>query len=382
MRKINDICNYLDRLEDKIASFDFDYFVTSDYSNNEKVCCLIEENLRIKSDIGYKILHLKNCINKLSADLRGKDNKRFSLLRSGFSNSDIKSKVYASFFDSIVGLDFLFPDIGDYIPQDFITYNNYVIVSCYLDREQHKKENSCLFVIDNNGSLLKKIELNDFGNVHVGGITYDSYNNLLWVCDKNATISSFDFSLIIDKSTTKINRKDTFDIGNVGTLTNNASYMTYFNRKIYVGTFNSSKMSHGIVKEISLVDGKFDTNGVREFFVSPQAQAISFVNKDNRIYMALSISFGRKNSSRLEVYIFDDICNSYSYIGDKKNHSNLVGCSIMPVMMEGICLKKIGNKVFIMSLYESFAQYYNSDKNNLPRNLVRYICTNDLIDLL
>ena len=66
MRKINDICNYLDRLEDKIASFDFDYFVTSDYSNNEKVCCLIEENLRIKSDIGYKILHLKNCINKLT----------------------------------------------------------------------------------------------------------------------------------------------------------------------------------------------------------------------------------------------------------------------------------------------------------------------------
>ena len=382
MKKIDDICDYLDRLDDRISSFDFDFSLKCTDFKNKKVNSLIDDNLRIKSDIGYKILYLKNCISKLRNDLKKEDNNYFSLLKRCFSNTDIEDRTYDSFFNSVVGLDFCFPDIGDYIPQDFIVYKNLIIVSCYLNKELHKRENSCLFGIDNCGVILKRIELIDFFNVHVGGLTYDSCNNLLWICDKNGTISSFDFDLVIDKDTFKLERNNTFDIGSIGTITNNSSYMTYYDKKIYVGTFNQSKSSHGIVKEIPLKDGQFDVSNVREFYVSPQVQGIAFVDFGNKVYMALSTSFGRKNSSRLEVYIFDNKCNSYCYIGDKKNHTNLVGSSVMPAMMEGILLKKIGNKILVLSMYESFSKYYNNDKSNLPRNVVNYICTNDLLDLL
>ncbi|MBO5138794.1 MAG: hypothetical protein J6B89_04095 [Bacilli bacterium] len=350
---------------------------------------IIQANLMINADFGYKIIVLRNRLNRLMCNiLKINDddeciNKYKNILLPSFSFDDIESGKYSSFFDSLVGLDFKIPSIGAYIPQGFIIYKNYVIISAYLNKTYHKGLNSCLFIINNNGVILKKVELANCPNVHLGGILYDSINNLLWICDRNAYISSYDFNQVIDLEGNFIIEKiRSIDVGGVGTKTVNASYMTYFNRKIYVGTFNSSLSEYGIVKSFDVLsDGTIDLNSVLEFYVSPQVQGLAFVSRDGLDYIVISCSFGRRNDSWIEAFLYSGESRNYASRGVYKNLDGLIGTQKMPAMIEGISVKKVGNRLLLLSIYESMAFQYNYDPNNMPSSVIDYICTNDL-DLL
>lgn len=349
----------------------------------------VQSNLMINADFGYKIIVLRSRLNRLMCNILNVNDdgecisKYKNILLPSFSFDDIESMKYSSFFDSLVGLDFKIPSIGAYIPQGFIIYKNYVIISAYLNKTYHKGLNSCLFIINNNGVILKKVELANCPNVHLGGILYDSINNLLWICDRNAYISSYDFNRVIDLEGNFIIEKiRSIEVGGVGTKTVNASYMTYFNSKIYVGTFNPSLNEYGIVKSFDVLsDGTIDLNSVLEFYVSPQVQGLAFVSRDGFDYIVTSCSFGRRNDSLLEVFLYSEESRNYASRGVYKNVDGLIGTQKMPAMIEGISVKKIGNRLLLLSIYESMAFQYNYDLNNMPSSVIDYICTNDL-DLL
>lgn len=334
-------------------------------------------------DSSYLVVRLNNMLKDLDYKLDNNscNNRYFSMLKNNFNKKDINSNRYSSFFNSLVGLDYKIPNLGNYVPQSFILYKGYIILSAYFKLDGIHK-NSCLFIIDSNQNIVKRVELSGC-SAHLGGICYDDVNNLLWICDKRAHISSYDFSKVVDFSSYFVLKKiNSFSIGDVYPSTTRASYMTYFNRKIYVGTFDSSIFGHGVVKVFDVLnDGKISFSNVHYFYVSYRAQGISFINKDGRNYMAISSSYGRSNDSMIELFLYDSKCNSYASCGDKKNKKRLVGKSVMPSMLEGINLVVVGGKLLLLSLYESFATYYASS-NNMPRSRIDYICVNDLLSLL
>lgn len=347
----------------------------------------IQRNLKINSEFYYKIITLKSSFDVLRYDILNKKavfNKYKGILASAFDIKDIKLGKYNRFFNSVRGLDFKIPSLGAYIPQGFITYKNYVIISAYLSKNYHKGINSCLFIISNKGIMLKKVELVGCPNVHLGGIAYDYFNHLLWICDAKAYISCYDFNEVIDLNDNFIlEKRFTFDIGNIGSRTFNASYLTYFDGKIYVGTFTSDKSKYGIVKSFNiLLDGTVDLNSILEFHVSYYVQGLSFFHKDGNDYIVTSSSWGRKNDSLIEVFLYTGEGRDYASRGLKKNVNGLVGTQIMPCMIEQINIKVIGGKVLLLSLFESLAFHFNYDPNNRPTSVIDYICTNDLITLL
>lgn len=249
-------------------------------------------------------------------------------------------------------------------PQGVTIANDFLISSAYDHDSRHQ---SVLYVQDlQTKKLLKTIILK--GTPHVGGITYDEDNQLLWVCgrkNKQAEIFSITLEAIEkyqDDSTKPIRYHQEAILGTIS----RASYVTYHDHSLFVGFFNPS--GHGYVQRYQInrhgeVQGKNIVNQLHTQFLVladavssqdtlKQIQGIAFYGG----YGFLSQSFGPGSS---KLYVFKENHHKKLY-----HKSDAVAVFTMPSHLEQISIDK--EKIYF--IFESAAYAYrNSSLDPIDR---------------
>lgn len=250
-------------------------------------------------------------------------------------------------------------DLGSYIPQGLCSVNGYTIVSAY------KKEGTPkVLIIDSNGEKnWVSIDLPD--NTHVGGMTYDPINNNFWITGANGEVGVYSYDSIMNNNGESAKAIQSFDVN----LKNDedtkvASYMTYYDGKLYVGSFRQEE--NGTIREFEIANDGVTLKETNSFSVPKEVQGVTFCEKNGKTYMATSCSHGRENDSRLNIFNYDENKKEYSVEEAEQ--------IILPPLLEQINFDENGN---IKAVFESNAEEYSDALVRIPS-----ICTLDVSSCL
>lgn len=241
------------------------------------------------------------------------------------------------------------PIVEKMVPQGLTYTDDYFLVSAY---DYAKKDDSCIYVLDKEGFLVNVCSLNN--KAHVGGIAYNSDNNLVWVTGLDGHVNAYRLNSIINrKSVSPIYSE--LDVGNgldnyKYPFLNSASFLTIKDDRLFVGNF--SLTNQGIVKEYDIsIDEEtrvLSLEYVRKFSIPNKVQGLSFYEKDGNEYIIFSRSYGKNCSSILQIYSYDEKIDNY-------NDKDLISVSLeLPAMLEQTTV--IDN--YLYSIYESGAEPY------------------------
>ena len=155
-----------------------------------------------------------------------------------------KKNVYEEYNKLIVN-NIKLPLEDNEVPQGICRVNNTILVSCYMDNH----EQSRVLMLDLDGSRTKTIILNN--KAHVGGISYDQKHNLIFICDTKGKISSYPYHEFINENYIHQKKYDVSSNSLGGDLLIEdgnlvCSYLTCYDQKLYVGSFNKTK--NGLIK--------------------------------------------------------------------------------------------------------------------------------------
>lgn len=117
---------------------------------------------------------------------------------------NLRNLLTASFTDSSLGiLAFSYYEIQafneangtDFRIQGYTMAGDYYLITAY---DKTKSNGSRVYVYDKNGKNIGYISLKNIldKHSHVGGITYDSKNNILFITGKNGVVNSYDFDAV------------------------------------------------------------------------------------------------------------------------------------------------------------------------------------------
>ena len=183
---------------------------------------------------------------------------------------------------------------------------------------------------------------------HVGGLAYDSNSKNIWVCStrdksKKNTIGRFSYSKLKQfaknkKPYEKLKLDKEYPV-------KYQSFITYYDKKIWVGSFAKEGNGKLISYEFNKSTNKLEQVG-EEISIPAKTQGVDFVAKNK---LLISTSYGRKNKSNLYLYK-----KSGSSLKQEKKWE-------MPPMSEDIDIN--GGRVYIV--FESAANLYRNgaDKN-------------------
>mgnify|MGYP002624586018 CR=1 FL=1 len=195
-------------------------------------------------------------------------------------------------------------DLKDYVLQGLCKVDNKYILSAYDCNHNNK---SVLYILDEDLKRYTIKELDTYS--HVGGVTYDPVNEIIWITDDNGTITAYDKSEILRyKPITTSKYKNIYvgeELDNIFGMCS-AAYITYNDDKLYVGNFNFK--GNTIIKEYEIKDnGMIDTSKYNKINIAGFIQGITFYETDNKKYLIVSSSFGKHFDSTLQIFDFDTL---------------------------------------------------------------------------
>lgn len=211
-----------------------------------------------------------------------------------------RKKDYKEYNSYLKNIYFKFNFLDNEVPQGLCIIRNKVYITCY------KIDHTTSSVIEYNfdGKRTNTFDLKN--HAHVGGISYDKRNNVVFICDTKGRVSVYNF-----KNFEKI---DSFEVSNnpgSRLIERNypvCSYLKCHNDKLYVGSFN--RLKKGIIKVyyIEKDQGRIKLRYKNEFIVPTKIQGLTFYNN----YLILSKSYGRNLSSNILVYEYDETLEKYT----------------------------------------------------------------------
>lgn len=227
------------------------------------------------------------------------------------------------------------------VPQGFNILNNYFIFSSY---DYQEKENSVIYVTNNQGNIINKCKLDIIA--HVGGIAYSKTRKSLFVAANGGYINEYSIVDILSKNQAKnINSYNVgyklFNYRNKNF--NEVSFLTIHNNKLYLGSF--SLLNKGLMKVYNLDK---DLTYIQEFTIPNKVQGVSFY-KDKIIF---SLSYGRNNPSYIVLCDFND---NFNYKKSKKKVYQI------DPMSEQIA---VYNDTLLVTFESGSKLYYNCYKKN------------------
>lgn len=246
------------------------------------------------------------------------------------------------------------------VPQGLTTFNEYFLTSTY---DFYKNNDSCVYTLDYTGDVVNCCNLST--KAHVGGISYDDSNDLLWITGYDGNVEAYKMDSVLKCDDIKpiyssLNvSKGLYNYKNP--FLKSASFLTYNNNHLFVGNFSLS--NYGIVKEYEIViDDKtkyLTLKYVRKFSIPNKVQGINFYMKDDKQYIIFSRSYGENKDSILQIFKYDDDIVDY-------RNPNLVSVSlVMPPMIEQSTI--IDDSLY--SVYESSSLPYKNACRDVTDNL-------------
>ena len=235
------------------------------------------------------------------------------------------------------------------VPQGLCIIKDKVYITCY----KIDNTTSCVLEFDIEGNRLRTIDLHN--RSHVGGISYDDKHNLVFICDTNGKVSSYSYP--------KFEKKNSYEIANTkgekllekGKYV--CSYLTYFDNKLFVGSFNLRKNGFVKVFEIKREKEGIVLNYKYDFKVPKKTQGLTFYTKKDKTYLFISKSYGRKSNSDINIYDFS--YENKEYLSKEKSIK-------LPPMLEQITTDE--NELVL--LFESSAFKYRTTCKYIVDELV------------
>lgn len=281
----------------------------------------------------------------------------FSILHSddinlhyNISSNALISEQYM--VDSNIGI----PIYDSMVPQGLTYVDDCFLTSSY---DFCNLNESCVYTLDSSGNLLNTCSIGN--RCHVGGISYDKLNDLIWITGPYGTVNAYKVNDILNKDSASPIYSD-LDVGNglrnyKNPFHNSISFLTTYNNKLYVGNFSLS--SNGWIKEYDILidsDSKYLTlKYVRKFLIPNKVQGVSFYSKNDNEYIIFNRSYGRDVNSVMQIFKYSPDILNYN---DNKLNSVIVEC---PSMLEQSTM--IDDEMY--STYESAALPYETD-NSFP----------------
>ncbi len=234
--------------------------------------------------------------------------------------------------------------------------------------KNHSTHNSVIYVIDkNNKILLTTLTLPDKN--HVGGLAFDGSN--VWVAkssDKKVSalsLSDIQASVNTGEEGVAINYKNTFSCDHT------ASFVEYFDNKLWVGVFNEEKSSY--MYGFTLNGDKENVSSLTEVAsvaIPAKANGASFYSNDGNVGLIVNSSYGRKNDSVISLY---DIKSS---LNQKNINANLMTSYTFPTLAEEVVVD--GDNIYMV--FESATTTYCNVDGNKASSVVDRICKGNAID--
>lgn len=267
-------------------------------------------------------------------------------------NSYLSKQNYSAFASLIVDYNILIPYINNMVPQGITIMNDYFLISMY---DYTKISNSVVCVLNKKGDLINICYLNN--NAHVGGIAYDSINDLVWITQKDGKIDAYLSNQILN-SKYPVPFFWGLDVGSglenyKYPWINSASFITINENKIYIGSFTLNEP--GLVKAYSIVMDdemkKISLFYENSFFIPDKCQGMAFYKIDDEEFIAFSRSYGRDFSSLLQLFLYDIDKDGYN---EKEDDYIVIRT---PEMMEQI----VFHDNYLYGIFESAADPYLKD---------------------
>ena len=283
------------------------------------------------------------------------------------NNKSLKSTNTIDNFDIEIGASI--PIVDWMVPQGLTMYEDYYLVSEY---DYLHKDYSCVYTLNFEGNIINECDLNI--RSHVGGISYDVANDLLWVSSNYGCVNAYSIDDIINNCSAVPLYENIFVGDGLSNYKkpwlNSVSYLNVDDKYLYVGNFS---YFNGFIKKYSLLMDsitKVITLKLDSVIMVPnKVQGFTFLELDNDKYIVFSRSYGENSPSLLQFSLFDDSISDYSKLTDEDFVLE------MPPMMEQIYYN--GNED-LYAVFESAAKPY-ADKVDSP---VDSICNIDVIKLI
>ena len=245
------------------------------------------------------------------------------------------------------------------VPQGIDLNDDYIFVSLY---DSFKKKSSVIMIFDYKMKFINKVELNTFS--HVGGISFDEVNDLLWVSGTYGSVNAYKVRDLLEYSSVK----PVFSDSSVGSGLINfrgqraVSYLTVSDNKLFVG--NYTLFDDGVLKEYEIItdNDKIDLKYVDKLKAPSCVQGVSIFGDDSCKYISFSRSFGADKESVIQIYRYND-----DFSIDKE-------CVTIELnsMLEQISFER--NKMY--GIYESNASIYSdgsSKEDIFAIDVMKYI---------
>ena len=293
-------------------------------------------------------------------------------------------KNYSSFISTIEkGLKFNIPglentfigkDCSSMVPQGICIAEDYFITTAY----DASGENGSVLYLTNATTKLLECVIELPLKIHAGGIAFDGEK--LWICADDEYRDSSNLGIIYSIAFEKIkqlNNQDNLyafvDLVDMekSYINNSASFCTYFNNRLWVGTFtkHSNKDStFGCMMSYDVNDFE-ELEGAKQlkhesFLVLPnRSQGVCFFEMQGNTYMALSRSYTRSKHYGKSAYISE--MRVYLPLFDPDNSAKILKKGIAlakietPPMIEEICYNDLDGMLY--AIFESGASKYSTD---------------------
>lgn len=251
------------------------------------------------------------------------------------------------------------PYFSAMVPQGLTIMNEFVIMTAY---DSSGEDYSRCYIFDRNSKEMIHTTVLDVKS-HVGGIAYDSKNELFWISDAEGLVRAYPSYDILNGD--KVESKYKLDLVKSFLAYKNkfSSYIDYLcvdDEYLYVGNFVTCEK--GLIQKyrIAPTEVGIELIFVSDYWIPTLVQGVSFYKHDNQKYMVLSRSLGRNNNSHLEVFRFDENIRDYT-------DSSLEKVSLeLPPMLEQNAI--YDDKVYM--IFESNAKKYEDCLVKIDRILV------------
>ena len=186
----------------------------------------------------------------------------------------------------------------NYVPQGFTISRDYSLVSAY----NKFRAKSRIYLYEKNGKFNKYIDNSN----HVGGISYDYINDLIYITGSKGNIDVYSYPELICGNILKV--KSNINISDILGDVTSAATLYFYNNKLYVCTFEGiGKMIVFNLEfsknKVNVIDSKLINN------LPPAIQGVCTFRHSDKFYYLFSQSYSKINSV---IKLFDE---KYNFLG-------------------------------------------------------------------